>query len=799
MLKNYIKIAWRSILKNRFFSLLNIFGLAISLAVAILLMTYGQQELSFNKHFPKEANIYRVDMRTTAEHNFETWMQLPNAVGPTMQAEIPDVEATARLVRLNFDGKASARIGNENFLENNVYLTDQSFFQLFDFNFIEGNANSVFSHPGSLVISERKKDKLFADRNAIGEKIILNQRDTFIVTGVYQDLPYNSTFDGEMFGNIMDSWMGKEVYWSNASYETYCLLNSSADVSKIEEKTTALIDKHIEKENQYYTQFLFMPLSKIHLHSSDIRDGASSRQGNIRTVQTVFVLAFLIIAIACINYMNLATARSQNYTKEVGVNKVLGANASHIKLRFYIETAIISLISILLGLLLVCFTFPLFNRLVDVSITMDALLSAQNLMIVAIIWLVITFFGGSYPALYMAKMPSLGLMKKWTTRSHSTENIRRVLVVFQFTCSIILIVGVIVISLQMRHVQEKDLGYDSSQVLSVSVRAIHSQDQFKRIKTSLAALSGTESIATLQSRPGGGESGKSISAIGAHHESLPVRTCASYGSVIPTIGLHLLAGNDLPDVLAPTDTVCYVLVNEVVAAYLGYQDPADAIGQSVRTEMADQSIIVGVVRNFNFNSLRDAIGGYLYYRTNSPSESYNEMLVKYKTDKVNAYLAEIQKIFEKELPDVAFDYQLLDDHIKKQYSNENRTNKVITAFSLLTILVACLGLFGLAAFTAEQRKKEIGVRKVLGASIYQIVYSLAGHFLLLDIISLLIATPIAWWIFSGWLQNFNDKITIPWWSFLVAGLFSTGIALLTTGYQALKAARANPVNSLRDE
>ncbi|MDH5827911.1 ABC transporter permease [Sphingobacterium faecium] len=799
MLKNYIKIAWRSLWKNRFFSMLNIFGLAISLAIAILLITYGRQELSYNGQFKKEADIYRVIMQANAEYNHEKWSNLPNAVGPAMQSDIPEVNTTARLVRLDFIGFGSIRANDHNFIEKNIYLTDSSLFNLFDVEFTEGNSLTAFSPPNSVVISSSKKDKIFGKEPALNKKIIINQRDTLNISGVFQDFPVNSSFEGDIFLNILDSWMGKNVHWSNASYFTFCLLNKHADPTIIAEKATALIDKYVPKENQYLTQFHLQQLSHVYLNSQDLRDNMSTRKGNMKTVNTVFFLSFLIILIACINYMNLATARSQKNGKEVGINKVLGAHRNQIKLRFYLETGIIAFFSIMFGLLLAIIALPSFNHVIGSDITIANLLSMANIGISLAIWFIITLLGGSYPAFVMANIPSLSLMKNSITQSKIAQYLRNGLVIFQFTCSIVLIIGVIIISLQMRHISEKDLGYQPTNIVTMPIRYITSMDKLKNLNESIQSLTGTQSIATLQTFPGFGESGKKIHRPGETKEGLPVNTSSSLGAVVPTLGLHLIAGKDLPNDLAPTDSSCYMLINEVIASYLGYPNPNDAVGQIIPTELSPRTTIVGVVRNFNFQSLKDAVGGYMYYRTNSPNESYRYLLIRYDTQSVPSYIAQIQQLFNQQFPEVAFDYQFLDEHIQKYYTAENRTNHIISTFSVLTIFIACLGLFGLAAFTAEQRKKEIGVRKVLGSSSFKIVQLLSTKFIGLIILSLLIATPIAWWIFSHWLQDFNDKITFPLWSFAVAGVFALSIALITVGYQALKAALINPVESLRDE
>lgn len=799
MFKNYIKIAWRSLLKNRFFTLLNIGGLAVGLTVAILLFSYAKDQLSYNKHFSQSKNIYRVNMTMVPDYNSERWVNIPNAVGPAMVDEIPSVKDMARLVRLNFGGTASLRANNDNYITRYFYLTDESFFRLFDFKFIEQNTEKPFQSPNSIVISESESKRLFGDESALNKRILVNQNLELNVTAVFQDMPENSSFDGHYFSNIMDSWMGKQVYWANASYETYCLLHEDIDLASVEKQATALIDKHVAKEDQYYVQFNLQSIRDIFLHSNDLKHSISSKKGNINNVQVLFLLAFLIISIACINYMNLATARYNNNTKEVGINKALGASKRQIQLRFYIETALINLIAIVTALALAYLLLPLFNTISESSLSPIKLFSMSNIALFLIIWLVISLLGGSYPALLMSRLPILGLMKQWVRINNNNELIRKSLVVFQFSCSIILIVGVIVMSMQLRYINKKDLGYESKDLLSISIRSISTTSQLNSLREAIQNISGTTSIATLQSFPGFNESGKNIQRPGESGLGLPTLTSSSFGEVSSTLGLHLLAGKDLPKLLAAGDSTCYLLINEVVAQYLGYKNPEDAVGKVIATEMARNSLITGVVRNFHFLNLKEAIGGYTYYHMHFPNESPQYLLIRHTAIDKSYYLNAIKKAYNDLIPEAAFDYQYISEHLADQYHSENKTAQIVRIFSLLTIGIACLGLFGLAAFTAEQRKKEIGVRKVLGASTSSIMRMLSNHFFFLIIIAMLIAFPIAWWLFSNWLTSFSYRISIPWSAFVYAGSFSLLIACIPISYQAFKAARTNPVDSLRDE
>ena len=375
MFRNYFKTAWRNIQSNKLFTVLNIAGLAFGLCVCIILFAFVSKELSFDKMFKNGKDIYRVNMETTEPYNFEKWAQLPNAVGPAMKQDIAQVKSMTRLIKDDFGAPASLKVGDKTLIEKNLYLADSTVFQMFDFDFTEGNASTVFSQPNSIVISQSSKERLFGNKPAIGEIIYVNSRDTLHVSGVYKNLPENSTIDCAMVYNIMDSWMGKNVSWSNASFETYVRLQPNSNVGEIQKQATSLINKYVEKEDQYYSKFILQPVSEIHLYSSDLREGYSSRLGSINNVRALLFLALLVLLIACINYSNLATARSQKRGKGVGVNKVLGANVRQMLMLFYIETGLLSLISIAIGFCLAFLTIPIFGKFTGTELAASNLFS----------------------------------------------------------------------------------------------------------------------------------------------------------------------------------------------------------------------------------------------------------------------------------------------------------------------------------------------------------------------------------------------------------------------------------------
>jgi putative ABC transport system permease protein len=799
MIKTYFKTAWRNIASNKLFTVLNIAGLAIGLCVSIILFAYVSNELSFDRMYKNSKNIFHVNMETSAKYDYKKWAELPNAVGPALMQDIPQVKYATRLIKSDFGAVASIKADDKNFVEKGLYLADSSVVSLFDLSFVEGNTHTAFHQPKSIILSQSAKQRLFGNIPAFGKTIYVNNRDTLQVTGVYKDLPENSTIDCDMIANIMDSWMGKNVSWSNASFETYCLLQPNANINEVQKQATALIDKYVEKDNQFYTKFLFQPLTDIHLYSSDLREGYSSRLGNISNVKALLFLSLLVLLIACINYMNLATARSQKRAKGVGINKVLGASIRQILFYFFTETAVLALIAIVIGYILAFLTIPLFRTISGIELTVASLYTVPILLGLLAVWVAVTFIAGSYPAFSISRISPLTLINKSKEKHSIADLIRKGLVVFQFASSVILIIAVIVILQQMKYVREKDLGYDPKGIVALSVKSAQKKTQIASTITDLKQLVNVESVAAVQSIPGDVESGRSIRKLSTDKEGLPVKTCHTDGSISETMHLTILAGTGLPKTVAETDSTCYMLINETVASYLGFTSPKDAVGKYVPSELNERSLIVGVVKNFNYRSLKDEIGGYIYYEMNGAPESIRTLLVRYNTPNLTQLLTQIQDIFKTNLPNTAFDYQFLDAHIQNLYISEQHTANAATAFSLLAVFIACLGLFGLAAFTAEQRTKEIGIRKVLGSSITAITKLLTKDFLKLIGLSILIASPIAWWLMNSWLHGFVYRIEIAWWVFVFAGCISIVIALITISFQAIKAATANPVKSLRTE
>ncbi len=792
-------MAWRNMVSNKLFSTLNIAGLAIGMCVCITLFACITYELSFDRMFTNYKNIYRVNLQTSAEYNYKVWSKLPNAVGPAMSQQIPGVQSTARLIMHDFGAKVSIKTGDKNFTEKGLYMADSTVLRMFDVKFVEGNARAAFSQPKSIVLSQSAKNRLYGNAPAFGKLIYVNNRDTLHVSGVYADMPANSTIDCDMIYNIMDTWAGRDVYWSNSSYETYVQLKPGANVQKVQQQATALIDKNVKKEYKFFTAFLFQPLADVHLYSADIRESYTSRPGSISTVRALIFLSVLVLFIACINYMNLATARSQKRAKGVGVSKVLGANSRQMLLLFYCETALFSLIAIVIGYTMAFLAEPAFQNITGIAISRSALASAQVLIGLVSIWLLVTLMAGSYPALSMSGITPLVLMNKLKLKNSAGDFVRRSLVVFQFASSIILIIAVIIILQQINFIQNKDLGYNPKGIISVNTNSAQNKNQVAAFTNDLHGLAGVESVSAVQSVPGDVESGRSVRKHVTDKEGLPVKTCHTDCSIVKTMQLNLLAGEPLPTTVAAGDTVCYALINETVLKYLGFKSPQDAVGKYIASEMAGRTVVTGVVRDFNYQSLKNEVGGYVYYTMNNAPESLRTLLIRYNTNDLPRLMHQVESKFKTDMPNSSFDFEFLDSHIQNLYTSEQHMARTATTFSVLAIFVACLGLFGLAAFIAEQRTKEIGIRKVLGASVAGVTRLLTADFLKLVILSIIIASPIGWYLMDKWLMAFSYRIHISGWAFVAAGATAILFAILTVSSHAIKAAVANPVKSLRSE
>ncbi len=794
MIRNYIKIAWRSLKTNRLFSIVNILGLSIGLATTLVLFLFVLHERSFDTMYANKDRIYRVLLNTT-EDDLETWANVPSALGPELKSNIPDVLDSGRLLKHDFGGTAFVKAEDEVFAENKLFWSDPAILDMFDVEIVKGIGSNVLSSPNNMLLSESTARRYFGEENPIGKTVVIDDRDTFVVKGIFKDFPENSSLDFNAVAPFMMKNAAKRPTWDNASFETFLLLKSDLpDVVNIESKIQDLLDINVEKEAQWYN-FSIQPLERIHLYSSTYSDSYTERNGDINQIRNLSALAVLILIIACINYMNLITARSQKRATDVGINKTLGASVNHVITRFYIETGLITAIAMIFGGLFTVVALPAFNEVAGKQLDISSLFSIKIMGFLLLIWLVTTIISGSYPALYLSRFSPKEVLKPSSNKGGMASAIRKSLVVVQFSASVVLIIGVIVVHQQLKFIQNKNLGYNPEKIIAISTAGVSGGQTNSALVNAFKKLPNVSVVGRSQGYPGVGVSGRSISKPNTD-ETMGISTNTSEHEVADVLQLKLLAGQLLPKNKQSGDTLVEVVVNKTTVDFLGLT-PEEAIGKKVSMQLGNNAYIYGVVDDFNFASLHNPIGAYAFHNSQSEPKSY--VLVRFTSEVLAETISSFENSFKRVAPNSAFEYAFLDKNLEVLYEKETRTANIGLLFSILAVLVACLGLFGLAAYLAEQRNKEIGIRKVFGASVSKIVQLLSIDFIKLILISLVISFPLALYLMNSWLQDFAYRIDISWTIFLIAGSLSLVVTFITVGYQAIKAALANPVDSLKTE
>lgn len=795
MFKNYLKIAWRNLKTDRMFSVLNVLGLSIGLTIAILLFAFIAFELSFDQQYAKKDAIYRVLVDTKDEvFDNEVWCRAPAALAPALENDAPDVAQAARMLHHNFGKSAFVNVGNINFSESRFFWCDPELFSIFELETLAGDALTGLKQPNTVALSESTARKYFGSIEAIGKTIKVDDRYELEVTAVFKDFPSNSTLEGDLIGSFATTKFAKRPQWGNSSFETYLLLNKNASIVSAEKQLQQVLDKNVDAENQWFT-FSLQPLEKIHLYSAGYAETNVTRIGDINEIRNLSILGLIILIIACVNYMNLMTARSQKRSKDVGINKTLGASVQNLIARFYAETGLITLLALVIGLIMAILLMPMFNMLTDSDIHLESLFRYEFLIGLFLFWAVTTLISGSYPAFYLASFsPKTILSQKLGKSGNGT--IRKGLVVLQFASSVVLIIGVLVVYQQTQFMMDKNLGYSPENVVAIATGGIRNETNKQALLQEFSSLTTVSKVGLAQGFPGLDVSGRSLFRDENDEQGLGVQTNVSDASITEVLQLKILAGKPLPEVKQEGDTITDVVLNKKAIEYLGYS-PEEAIGKRVNMMLGNSAYISGVVDDFNFESLHQPIGGYAFHNGKSEPKSY--VLVRLNSAGLSTTMRELETIFQNVVPNSAFEYTFLDKKMEALYARERKAANIGLAFCLLAIFIACLGLFGLAAYTAEQRKKEIGVRKVLGASIFSITEMLSKDFLKLVLIALGIAFPIAFFIMRKWLEAFAYRIEIGWSVFLTAAMVSMAIALFTVSFQAIRAANANPIRSLRTE
>lgn len=786
MIKNYLKIAWRNLIRNKSFSLLNIVGLSIGLAVTALILIWISFEVGIDQFHENKDRIYQVYNKAPVDGELWTWNSTPKVMASVIKKDYPEVEAVSRFY---YDTPLLFAKGDKR-IKSTGTIVDPDFLKIFSFPLLEGTVETVLDGVNSVVITETFAEKMFGNEPAVGKMVKVDNADSFMVTGILADLAENSDFDFEFLipWKYLVQKGSDDKNWGNNSVATYVMLKEGTDYEAFSGKIETL-RKRYDKLSPDMVTYLY-PWSRTWLYSEF--ENGKEVGGRIDLIRMFGIIAGIILIIACINFMNLSTARSEKRAKEVGIRKTVGAKKGALITQFLGESILISFLAAAIALIIVLVSLSSFSTFIEKPLSLDL----TNVWF----WLaalgVVLFTGvlaGSYPAIYLSGFEASRVLKGTFKKMDSPITPRKVLVVFQFTVAIILISATMIVGQQLRKVEDRQSGYTKNNLVYTMMEG-DTEKNYMLIKEELLA-SGTAVSVTKTGSPitqtwsnswgfqwkGKDEDNKTL-----------VHRFPADDAIAKTMGVEMVVGRDFDLKRFPTDSTA-AIINESALALMKFEDP---IGQIIRDNGIDWHVI-GVVKDFVMNSPFQKVEPMVI---EGAKAFFNVVHIKFNKElKTAESIAQAEAIFRKYNPEYPFNYEFVDQAYAKKFNDEKRTGELVSMFTLLTIFISCLGLFGLASYMAENRIREIGIRKVLGASILSITTLLSIDFLKLILVALAIAIPSAWYFMSGWLESFAYRVDISWSTFALAGVLALGIALLTISYQAIRAAAANPIKSLRTE
>jgi len=795
-------------MKNKIYSGITILGLSLGFICCMLVMLHVRDELSYDKFIPNHENIYRVGLERIYPDHRSLYAIIPDSYSEVIAAEVNGVEESVRL--FDFGISTSVEVGDKKIEESYLFAADSNFFKVFEFEMLHGNKDQALSEPNTVVLTVSTAARIFPRTNAIGKSLRLFEED-YEVSAVMADIPDNSHLKMDyIFSSISFPGLANENFTGFSAY-TYLKLNPDFDLEAVESQIPNLVTKYaagqIERELDIsfaeYTKagngyrYFLQPVADIHLHSnmeSEIRPN-----GNYLYVVIFIFIAIFILVLACINFVNLSTARSAERAREVGVRKAMGSARRQIIIQFLLEAMVLTFISLLIGILMVSFALPFFNQLAEKSLRVEyesALLSIPFLIGFGVL---IGLLAGYYPAFHISKLNTINILKGNLQVNGNGNWLRNGLVVFQFSIAIILISGTLIINQQINFIQSTSLGFARENVLIID--RFGNQEKYEAIKSEIEKLSEVSSVGVSSSLPGKNTIGSQFTIPGERNV-YTAKSISGNEGFFETLQIQAKEGRVFKESF--NDSLSLILNQEAVRIFYGESDPigkkllitTNIEGENTPVELT----VIGVVDNFNFESLHDEITPLAIFHSKNPIvESQQYLTIRYIGADQSDLVSKVQEIWSTLADGSPLVYSFLDNDLAELYQNERVSAQILDAFSILAILIACIGLFGLAAYTAFLRTKEIGVRKVLGASVGSIVVLLSLNFAKLVGLAFLIAVPIAWYAMNSWLSSFAFKVDLSFWVFGVAGLITLGIALATVSYQAIAAAIANPVNSLKSE
>lgn len=804
MIKNYFKIALRNLRKNKAFSLINIFGLAIGLSCFMFIAVFVYNELSYDKYPSDAKNIYRVNLSVTGNGDVAVYPDVDMGVGEGMKNAFPEVKALTRIS----PASDFVKYDDKQFKEDHLSFADSNFLRVFSIPLIKGNDADALVQPNSIVITKAMAEKYFGGEEPIGKTLAIGTRGVgYKVTGVIDKVPDNSHFHFDAFLSL-STWHVTNKTWSNLGPYTYLVLNKNTDPKKLEAKFPQLVAEHVVPETQHdmgvsleeaqktVNTFIFslQPLTDIHLYSHtkyELEPG-----GDIQYVYIFSALAIFILLLACVNFTNLSTARAFKRAREVGIRKVMGSLKKQLVIQFLAESVLLTMFAMLCAFALIFLLLPYFNQVAGKDISFSFFLDYRSILAMFVLSLLVGITAGIYPAFFLSSFNTIKVLKgSVSSQGSQRKPLRSSLVVFQFFVSIALIIATIIVYQQLHFMQNKNLGYDKEQVLFLPDARLLGNNQ-EAFEQQLLRDNRVVSASISRYVPGGimmdgteiypkDENGNGTEIHGNIYH-------IDY-NYLKTLGIKVIQGRNFSRDFA-TDSSSGVIINEAAVRQLGWSR-TNPIGKTIVTSGQHELKVVGVIADFNYASVKEKVAPLMM----NLNGNFGGLIIKIKTTDVKGFLAELKKQWDSFNPGGPLGYTFLDDNFAKLYASEIRTQQIFSAFAIIAILIASLGLFGLSAFVMEQRTKEIGIRKVLGASVKNVLVMVSKEFLFLVVIAFVVSVPVTWWAMHAWLKDFAYRINISAWVFAIAGVVAILIALLTISFQAIKAAVANPVESLRSE
>jgi putative ABC transport system permease protein len=806
MIRNFLKIAWRNLVKNRTYSIINITGLAVGLASFILIALYVVDELSYDRYNEKAERIYRVNSDIRFGGTELHLAVSSDPMGPTLKKDYPQVEEYTRIYASS--GDKQVKKGDQFINEANVMHADSTFFSVFTIPALYGDTRTALNEPNTVVITATTAKKYFETTNAIG-KVIEADGIPYKVTAVIKDIPRTSHFTAD-FIFTMDNANYNFGNFLSHNHQTYIVLKPGTDYKIFEKNFHQVIAKYVVAQAKQFMQinsmeefekagnkleYSLMPVTDIHLHSDRVAELGVN--GDIQYVYVFAAVALIVLLIACVNFMNLSTARSANRAREVGIRKVLGTNRGSLIRQFLLESIVTAFIASIIAVGAAVLLLPYFNTLANKTLEIGGLADPRVLPFLILLPFVIGILAGSYPALYLSAFRPIAVLKGKLSGGSKKSGVRNVLVVFQFATCIFLVIGTLVVYNQLNYIQSKKLGFNKDQVLIVDGTG-DMGGKARTFKNEVLKISGV-SAGTMSSflpvPSSRNDNTFSRESVLDSKNGMNMQVWTVDDEYAKVVGTEMLQGRFFSKDF-PTDTFG-IVINESTAAWLG---GGNVLGKKIysfegQDNHAVALTVLGVVKNFHFESLKKNIGPLMFRL----GRSHGIASFKVNTANIQNLVEQVEKKWTAMAPGRPFRYRFMDESFTNMYRDEQRVGKIAFTFALLAIIIACLGLFGLATFMAEQRTKEIGIRKVLGASVQGLIRLLSIDFLKLVLFSFVLAAPLAWYFMNQWLQDFAFRINITWWIFLVAGMLAVIIALLTVSFQAVRAALANPIKSLRTE